>query len=151
VNDIATFMTTRVTADGAATLGWLEGEEFMVAKQSGGSSETFGNANVECQRKKFGMRVTNDRDQWKVDVAPPGFEFLNLEYLLSAKDGVTNASEMSEAATKLPAKVSSCHATLPGLITWIEEEERRNVLEGAKEAWRVLVRERRSTFNPSSR
>jgi hypothetical protein len=151
MEDIVAFMVSRATADVAATLGWLDGEDFKVVKQSGGSSETFGNAQVELQRNELGVRVTKDRDQWKLDVAPPGFDFLNLEYLLTAKEGETTvATAKNEPTVSGSTKAISWQATLPGLITWIEEEDRTDVLEDAKEAWRVHVRQYWSTFKPSA-
>lgn len=151
MEDIVAFMVSRANADVAATLGWLDSEDFKVVQQSGGASETFGNAQVEFQRNQLGVRVTKDRDQWKLDVAPPGFEFLNLEYVLAAKEGeTTNTSVTSEATVKHPTKEISWQATLPELITWIEEKDRTEDLEGAKEAWRVHVRQYWSTFKPSA-
>jgi hypothetical protein len=150
MEDIVAFMVPRASADVVATLGWLDGENFKVIKQSGGSSETFGNAQVEFSRNALGVRITKDRDQWKLDVAPPGFEFLNLEYLLTAKDGEQAEVSPTEAAAAPPSKQTSWQQALPGLISWIEEEDRTVVLEGAKEAWRLHVRQYWATFDPSS-
>lgn len=144
-------MVSRSNADVAATLGWLAGEGFEVVNQSGGSTETFGNAQVEFKRKQLGVRITKDRDQWKLDVAPPGFEFLNLEYLLTARDAQEADTSVPKEVSATPAtKEVSWQASLPGLITWVEEEDRTTVLEGAKEAWRVHVRQYWSTFGQSS-
>jgi hypothetical protein len=149
VEDIVAFMVARADADVAATLDWLDGEDFKVLKQSGGASETFGNAQVEFQRSELGVRITVDRGEWKLDVAPPGFEFLNLEYLLTAKDGEKVGVPPSEVV-KPASKDLSWHQTLSGLVAWIEEEDRTEALEGAKEAWRVHVRQYWATFDPKS-
>lgn len=151
MEDIVAFMVTRANADVVATLGWLNGEAFKVVKQSGGPSEAFGNAQVEFKRNDLGVRITRDRGEWKLDVAPPGFDFLNLEYLLTAKDGEEAAAAPSEdASVKSSSKTISWQQNLPGLITWIEEDDRSQALEGAREAWRVHVRQYWASFDPSS-
>lgn len=86
VDDVVTFMLARASPDVAATLEWLAGNDFTVAKESDGSQEPFGNAVMVCRRSGLGVRITRNRGPWILDLAPPDFDFMNFNSLLAARE-----------------------------------------------------------------
>ncbi len=141
MDDVVAYMVTRASPDVTGTLAWLDENEFSVAKQSGGPAEPFGNAQVEFRRKDLGVRITKDRGAWVLDLAPKGCDFMNIDQLLTVK----SASEHEPESDDKPSWTSA----LPRLISWIESEDRTEALEGARESWRVTVRQYWATFDPA--
>ncbi|MGC1420691.1 MAG: hypothetical protein WA786_11315 [Acidimicrobiales bacterium] len=141
MDDVVAYMATRASPDVAATLTWLDENEFSVAKQTGGSAEPFGNAQVEYRREDLGVRITKDRGEWILDLAPKGFDFMNIDQLLTVKNASEHKSDSDDEANWTSA--------LPQLISWIEAEDRTEALEGARESWRVTVRQYWASFNPA--
>jgi hypothetical protein len=150
MDDVVNFMIARSTPDVATTIGWLGENNFEVTQQSGGAGETFGNAQVEFNRGGLAVRITKDRSEWKLDVSPPGIKFMNLQYLIDAKEKAGTGDTAEGAATPSAVTVE-WHATLPGVIAWVEEEDRTEILNSASDAWRVASRQYWSTLGSESK
>lgn len=145
MDDVVKFMISRATPDVATTIGWLADNNFEVTQQSGGAGETFGNAQVEFNRRGLVVRITKDRSDWKLDVAPPGNKFMNLQYLIEAKDKASKSVVVEGAHTSGAASVT-WQSALPGVIAWVEEEDRSEILNSASDAWRSASRQYWSTL-----
>ena len=150
MDNVVNFMVARATPDIATTIGWLGDNNFEVTQQSGGAGETFGNAQVEFNRGGLVVRITKDRSEWKLDVSPPGNKFMNLEYLINAKEKTSTSAIVAGAPTPRPTPIS-WQATLPGVIAWIEEEDRSDALNSASDAWRVASRQYWSTLESQAK
>jgi hypothetical protein len=149
VDDVVNFMIARATPDIATTIRWLGDNNFEVTQQGGGAGEAFGNAQVEFSRDGLVVRITKDRSEWKLDVAPPGLKFMNLQYLINAKEKATEP--VPDGAPTSKTSAISWQSTLPGVIAWIEEEDRSDVLNSASDAWRVASRQYWSTLESESK
>jgi hypothetical protein len=145
MDDVVSFMISRATPDVATTIGWLVDNNFEVTQQSGGAGETFGNAQVEFRRGRLVIHITKDRTDWKLDVSPPGNKFMNLQYLVEAKVKASK-SAIAEGAPISGEAPLTWHSTLPGVIAWVEEEDRSDILSSASDAWRVASRQYWSTL-----
>jgi hypothetical protein len=150
MDDVVNFMIARSTPDIATTIDWLGENNFEVTQRSGGAGETFGNAQVEFARGGLLVRITKDRSEWKLDVSPPGIKFMNLQYLIDAKEKASTGNAAEGAATPRTVTVE-WHATLPGVIAWVEEEDRSEILTSASDAWRVASRQYWSTLGSESK
>ena len=150
MDDIVNFMVARATSDIATTISWLGDNDFEVTQQSGGASETFGNAQVEFNRAGLVVRITKDRSEWKLDISPPGIKFMNLQYLVDAKEK-TSTNAIDEGAPTPPAAPLTWHSALPEVIAWVEEEDRSELLKSASDAWRVASRQYWSTLESESK
>lgn len=138
-------MIARATPDVATTIGWLGDNNFEITQQSGGAGEAFGNAQVEFNRDGLVVRITKDRSEWKLDVSAPGIKFMNLQYLVNAREK-TATGDVASGPTTAGSTPVSWSTTLPGVIGWIEEEDRSAVLNSASDAWRVASRQYWSTL-----
>jgi hypothetical protein len=150
MDDVVNFMISRATSDVATTIDWLGANNFEVTQQSGGAGETFGNAQVEFNRTGLVVRITKDRSDWKLDVAPPGNKFMNLQYLVGAQEKA-QTSETSEATSRTKAGPLTWQSALPGVIAWVEEEDRTEVLKSTSDAWRLASRQYWSTLESESK
>jgi hypothetical protein len=145
MDDVVNFMIARATPDVATTIGWLGDNNFEITQQSGGAGEEFGNAQAEFNRNGLVIRITKNRSEWKLDVSPPGIKFMNLQYLIDAKEKASLNAVRGEAPRASTAPMS-WHSTLPGVIGWIEEEDRSAILNSTSDAWRVASRQYWSTL-----
>jgi hypothetical protein len=145
MDDVVNFMISRSTPDIATTIAWLGDNNFEVTQQSGGAGETFGNAQVEFNRGGLVVRITKNRSDWKLDVSAPGIKFMNLQYLIEAKEKASESPAVGVAPTSSAAPVP-WQSTLPGVIAWVEEEDRSDILNSASDAWRVASRQYWSTL-----
>jgi hypothetical protein len=150
MDDVVNFMIARATPDIATTIGWLSDNSFEVTQQSGGAGETFGNAQVEFNRSGLVVRITKDRSEWKLDVSPPGIKFMNLQYLINAKEKTGTSPDVAQSPTPNATPIS-WQTTLPEVIAWIEEQDRSEVLNSASDAWRAASRQYWSTLESDAK
>src|SRR5260221_6309402 len=71
------------------SLDWLASAGFVVVAERGGPHESFGNLLVVFERSTLAVRITRDRGQWSIELAPGRGEFVPLNVLLTARDGGT--------------------------------------------------------------
>jgi hypothetical protein len=149
VEDVREYMLARATADVATTLGWLASEDFTVVQQGGGALEAFGNAQVEFQRNQVRVRITLDRSQWVLDIAPPGSEFMHLDYLLATK-GKDDATRRDPAVAVETSTAQSppWSQALPELIEWIDVDDRTELIKDTTQAWKDAARSHWATLGP---
>ena len=52
------------------SLDWLASAGFVVVAERGGPHESFGNLLVVFERSTLAVRITRDRGQWSIELAP---------------------------------------------------------------------------------
>ena len=88
MDDVLAYVLYEAPDDVTATTRWLSDRGFEITDQVGGRNAPFGDAQLTFRRRDLGVRVTRDRSQWSLDVAPEGVDFLPLDRILTAKDGI---------------------------------------------------------------
>jgi hypothetical protein len=128
--------------DVAGSLDWLARAGFAVVHERGGPGEPFGDVLVIFERPGLAVRVTRDRGQWAIDLAPGQREFNPLHILLTAWEGGAPVIRGSEPGGPIPEVhppgVQWC-GVLPGLISWLESADRAREIGEARAAWRAAV------------
>ena len=122
------FLRTYAPADVQNTIAWLSANGYVLVSHEGGES-TFGAQLVYAQEAE--VRITFDRSQWFLDVAPtPGSEAWQYDLLLAARRGLDYGELFPETGSRswtdplpdqLPEGVS-WRDTLPDILLWVRGE-----------------------------
>jgi hypothetical protein len=130
--------------DVAESLDWLEHEGFEVVSERGGPGESFGNLLVVLERSPLAVRITRDRGQWSIELAPGRDEYAPLNVLLTAWDGRTPAPRRSQIGDPLPEVLPEgveWHVVLPGVLSWLESGDRTREISEARAAWNAVMKQ----------
>jgi hypothetical protein len=123
-------------------LDWLAHDGFLLTAERGGPGESFGNLLVEFERPPLAVRVTRDKGQWLIDVAPARGEFISLHVLITAWDGSTPAPRDRQAGDSLPEALPEgveWRVVLPAVVSWLESGDRTREIGEARAAWKAAM------------
>lgn len=115
---------------------------FAVRSERGGRSESFGNVLVEFERPPLALRLTRDRGQWTIDIAPDGRAFQALHVLLAAKSGQEPWLADGEPFREQWPHGVRWKIAVPDLLQWLEDSDRSDAIRLAHEQWVALLRQR---------
>jgi hypothetical protein len=102
-----------------------------------------GNLRVRFSRPGLAARVTRDRGQWSIELAPDGGEFVPLNVLLTAWDTSVPAPREyvleDQLPEVLPAGARWC-VVVPGVMSWLESGDRTGEIGAARAAWTAAMK-----------
>jgi hypothetical protein len=117
------FLHTYAPADVQDTVAWLSANGYALVAQNGDS--TFGAQFV--YEGDTELRITVDRSQWLLDVAPtPGSKMWQYDLLLAARRGLDYGALFPETGARVPGDPlpeqlpagMSWRETLPDILPW---------------------------------
>lgn len=124
LSQIGEFLRTYAPADVQHTIAWLSANGYALVAQEG--SSTFGA--VFVYKGDAEVRITVDRSQWSLDVAPtPGSKAWQYDLILAARQGLDYGALFPQTGSmllgdplpeQLPVGVS-WRDTLPDILRWV--------------------------------
>jgi hypothetical protein len=124
-------------------LDWLASEGFVLAGERGGRGEAFGNVQLMFERPAMAVRITRDRGQWSLWLAPDRSEFIPLNVLLTAWNGGTPAPRDRPFGDPLPEVLpegAKWDVVVPGIVSWLDSGDRTREIRDADNAWKSAMR-----------
>jgi hypothetical protein len=117
-------------------------EGFAVVAERGGPGQSFGDLAVHFRRPGMAVRVTRDRGQWSIELAPGGGEFVPLNVLMTAQDGgtpVAAGSGLKGPVAEVLPPGAEWHVVLPDVISWLESGNRAREIGEARARWATAM------------
>ena len=124
LSQIGEFLRTYAPADVQHTIAWLSANGYALVAHEGDS--TFGA--VFVYQGDAEVRITVDRSEWLLDVAPtPGSKAWQYDLLLAARRGLDYGALFPETGARLPGDPLpeqlpvgvSWRETLPDILQWV--------------------------------
>lgn len=125
--DVDEFLRTHAPTDVQDTVGWLATQGYALASHEGES--TFGATFVYAGDAE--VRITVDKSQWYLDVAPrPGAQAWAYDLLIAAREGEEYGAVFPRTGSRswrdpLPDQLPEgvrWRETLPGILQWLSDE-----------------------------